>query len=215
MSLSGGSNRSPSWRVNCHWDRSGVSCVSSCVIVFSACVLHVSSSQSVRGKIVHISSAGSVSPLLFPVRFGDIYIQNERLSQRGIAKRREASFDLTCYWIVLWPFQKCIHPSHFYLLCFSFTHKRFKLYKSSQVVLTVAHTSIFSEKHILVKIRSLKGGHAFIKVEFLSCIFTASCCANYLADFRCHHACHHLIFFAWYQRVYANIVFICPPGMSP
>lgn len=42
VSLSWGSSCSPSWRTHCHWDRSGGSCMSSCVIVFSACVWHIS-----------------------------------------------------------------------------------------------------------------------------------------------------------------------------
>lgn len=76
----------------CHWDRSGCSCLSSCVIVFSASVCASQRVSICEWKILyqfgsHSHHSGSVSPPFAGV--SDIYIQNYCLSQRDGQRMRE------------------------------------------------------------------------------------------------------------------------------
>ena len=123
VGLSWGSDCTPSWRIHCHWDRSGGGCMSSCVIVFTVRVCAWVCAP--EWKIVYqfslaLHHSGSVSSSFAGV--DDIYIQNYSLSQREngseTGRERESGIvwsDLLCwcvlkllmqsyslFWIVLW-----------------------------------------------------------------------------------------------------------------
>lgn len=92
VGLSWGSYCRPAWCIHQSWDRSGGGCVSSCVIVFSACVRPCQCVIISEWKIFY-----QFSPLSF-ARVTNIYIKNDCLSQRetGRGKREPCSSDLTC-----------------------------------------------------------------------------------------------------------------------
>lgn len=103
-SLSGGSDCSPSRCIHCHWDRSGGSSVSSCVIVFSACVCMSALRYLWMENFYQLGSlshhSGSVSPSF---RRGWWHLHTKLLLISTAERRAEKERAYCLFWLVMLP----------------------------------------------------------------------------------------------------------------
>lgn len=101
----------PSWRTHCLWERSGVSCMSSFVIVFSACALRLSMRRYQRVENLISARFTLTSPwCCFPffrrcrwhIHTKSLLISKNHWQRDRAEEERAGLSDPTCYADVFW-----------------------------------------------------------------------------------------------------------------